>query len=380
MRKCKIVCLLLIVGGIIACNDKEDIAPVRIERVLLNKTTLVLHESDQEQLVATVLPENALVQVQWSSSDHTIASVSDGKVQAHKNGKVIITAQAGDKTANCTIQVLEKNPGAILTIDPDVPIFFEAYPASYDERKVAVTTNQPNWNVVADKDWIKIRKCPDGEPNFFVSAKPNTTSIVPLKAILTVTAGNAKPVEIEVTQEAISLLETAEVGDYFYLDGTFSKDLDPNKKCIGVVFVEKTGVDNGLIVAPDELERTTWALTATATGANSLSNGAENMEKIKLKKDWQRNYPTFAWCATKGEEWFMPARIQLNTLVSVASGEGFSTKLLRINGAKPILKDAYYWSSTEDASQSSWAWAYAKGINASVTKGASGAIRAVREF
>ena len=58
-------------------------------------------------LLATVEPYDATDKtVTWSTSDVSVATVSNGVITAIKMGAAIITAKAGDKTATCTITVL----------------------------------------------------------------------------------------------------------------------------------------------------------------------------------------------------------------------------------------------------------------------------------
>jgi len=62
-------------------------------------------EGEKVTLVATVLPAEAAKQVSWSSSNSQVASVATGVVSALSEGSVTITAQAGDKTASCQVNV-----------------------------------------------------------------------------------------------------------------------------------------------------------------------------------------------------------------------------------------------------------------------------------
>ncbi|MDP4276185.1 MAG: Ig domain-containing protein [Bacteroidota bacterium] len=77
----------------------------------LNKTDLTLDEGQEEQLMATVLPLDASdKQVVWSSSDTTIAVVSDaGLVKALKPGHTVVSAFTSDLVheATCQLTVLE---------------------------------------------------------------------------------------------------------------------------------------------------------------------------------------------------------------------------------------------------------------------------------
>ena len=85
-------------------------APVPVESVTLNKTSLNLEVGDiSEKLVATVLPENATNKaVSWTSSNSAVATVSDGVVTAVSAGTATITATADGKSAECTVTVTPK--------------------------------------------------------------------------------------------------------------------------------------------------------------------------------------------------------------------------------------------------------------------------------
>ena len=86
----------------VTVRDKE----IPVSSITLNKTTLSLEKNKTETLVATVSPDNAADKtVTWSTSDKSVATVSDGTVTAKKSGTATITARAGDKTATCTVTV-----------------------------------------------------------------------------------------------------------------------------------------------------------------------------------------------------------------------------------------------------------------------------------
>ena len=86
-------------------------SPIRPSQISLNKTDFVLEENSEEkvQLVATVKPDNALNKsVTWSSSDPSVASVSNnGVVVPHKSGRAVITAKTENGyTASCVVYVM----------------------------------------------------------------------------------------------------------------------------------------------------------------------------------------------------------------------------------------------------------------------------------
>ena len=80
-------------------------AAVAVTGVTLNKTSTEIIVGKNETLTATVAPDDATDKtVTWTSSDESIATVDEnGKVTAVAEGTATITAQAGDKTATCTV-------------------------------------------------------------------------------------------------------------------------------------------------------------------------------------------------------------------------------------------------------------------------------------
>ena len=135
------------------------------------------------------------------------------------------------------------------------------------------------------------------------------------------------------------------VGDY-YDDG----------KMQGVVFEVSADGKHGKIVC---LRETHYELQWTSNayeqirliGANDKYNGANNMAKVKQLADWQEMYPAFAWCASLGDGWYLPAIEELKKL--------FVDDVIRevVNSTLKIKGMAYnsdfdwdfpsYWSSTE---------------------------------
>ena len=77
-----------------------------------------------------------------------------------------------------------------------------------------------------------------------------------------------------------------------------------------------------------------------------------NMNKIKKLPNWKSNYPAFAWCASLGECWYLPA---FDELKLIYQNKSIINRRLNERGYGEILDD-FYWSSTEDVDKSDCAW------------------------
>lgn len=108
------------------CNvkvSKPGQVVIDVTEVRLDKTKLTLKKGQEYQLTATVLPLNATYNtVTWTSSNIEVATVSEtGLVKALAQGTVVITAEAGEKSAVCELTVTntESGGGDIEDMDPD---------------------------------------------------------------------------------------------------------------------------------------------------------------------------------------------------------------------------------------------------------------------
>lgn len=94
-----------------SCKKEKD-KSVAVTEVRLDKTATTLVEGDTEELMATVMPENATDKgIEWKSSDESVATVSqNGLVTALKEGSSAITVITNDGgfKATCDVTVNKK--------------------------------------------------------------------------------------------------------------------------------------------------------------------------------------------------------------------------------------------------------------------------------
>ena len=89
------------------CEVTVNKKVIQVSSVTLSTTSLALNKGESDVLVATVLPEDATDKtVTWSSSKTHVVSVDqNGLVHAVGGGSAVISANAGDITATCSVTV-----------------------------------------------------------------------------------------------------------------------------------------------------------------------------------------------------------------------------------------------------------------------------------
>ena len=100
------------------CNTPQPVpvSSVAISGSGVSNGKLSLKSGASVQLTATVNPSNATDKtVSWTSSNNSVAKVSDGKVTAVKAGTATITATAGGKTASVVVTVAD-NPVPVTSV------------------------------------------------------------------------------------------------------------------------------------------------------------------------------------------------------------------------------------------------------------------------
>ncbi|MBR2520725.1 MAG: S-layer homology domain-containing protein [Oscillospiraceae bacterium] len=76
-----------------------------VQAVVLDRTEAGVKVGETIILEAAIQPDGVQAEINWSSSDPSVASVDKGAVTGVKEGEAVITAAAGEKSASCSITV-----------------------------------------------------------------------------------------------------------------------------------------------------------------------------------------------------------------------------------------------------------------------------------
>lgn len=126
-----------------SCKKEKD-KSVAVTEVRLDKSATTLVEGDTEELMATVMPENATDKgIEWKSSDESVATVSQtGLVTALKEGSSAITVITNDGgfKATCDVTVNKK----VIVVTSVVLGNTELTLVEGEEEKLAVAVTPEN--------------------------------------------------------------------------------------------------------------------------------------------------------------------------------------------------------------------------------------------
>ena len=149
-----------------------------LESISIDPASTTMKVGETRTLAVVYNPDNASDKpaVVWSTSDTSVAVVTDGKVTTMKAGAVMITATAGEFTANCYITVENDTPiegtsnisliGTFLGTDWDQDLqLAEVEPNIYVVKHVTLITTDKlklrydnNWDVNRGGDFVELNK------------------------------------------------------------------------------------------------------------------------------------------------------------------------------------------------------------------------------
>lgn len=92
-----------------------SINDIKVEKITLDKTNVTLQVGEEEDLIPTITPSEAIDKnIEWLSSDKSIVTITDGRIRGIKEGKAIITARtSNNKSTTCEVTIKKATPGVL---------------------------------------------------------------------------------------------------------------------------------------------------------------------------------------------------------------------------------------------------------------------------
>ena len=225
-------------------NNTIDVASIT-----LNRSSLTLDIGETYTFIATVNPSNATnKKVTWSSSNGSIASVSNGKVTARSAGTVTITAKAGNKTASARVTVLEDEID-VTRVTINKSSFTLDIGETYTLRATVTPSNATNKKVTWSSSNSNIAS---------VSSSGRVTAKRAGTVTITAKAGNkSDTVKVTVLEEDYCRTNTVRVYSIGYISSSTIDDRYSYNDSYTVVYddledIEVIDIDYGIVTGNNE--------------------------------------------------------------------------------------------------------------------------------
>ena len=253
---------------------------IAVTSVSLDKPSASLKVGETVTLIATVKPDDATDKtVTWTTSDASVATVSNGVVTAKKIGTATITAKAGEKSATCAITV---NPTAVtgitldnatVTLKEGQEIQLTATVAPVDATDKTVTWSSNKTDIASVSNTGKVKAIKEGVATITAKAgsKEATCVVTVSKNVIAVTSVTLdKPSATLKVGETVTLTATVKPDDATDKTATWTtSDATVATVNNGVVIAKKVGT--ATITAKAGEKSATCAITVEPTPVTSVT-------------------------------------------------------------------------------------------------------------
>ena len=246
---------------------------VEVSSIILNTTAITINKNSQEQLYATILPENASDKsIVWTSDNEEVATVDEnGQVTAVGVGEANITAIAADGsgvTATCKVTVTPKLVTSVtldqseLTIERTYTAQLSATIAPEDADNRTVSWTSDNEEVATVDENGQVTAVGVGEANITATAADGSGITATCK--VTVTPKLVTSVTLDESELTIEKTYTAQ------LSATITPDDADNRTVTWTSDNEEVATvdENGLVTAVSVGEAN---ITATAVDGSGVT-------------------------------------------------------------------------------------------------------------
>ena len=299
-------------AGNVTATCSVTVGPVEVTSIQLSEKAVTMSPGEIFELTASVQPENATDKtITWSSSDTSIVTVAEGKLTAVDAGTAIITAQAGNFSAQCSVSV---NPIKVTAIElsqtsmellPGESYVLTAtvYPENATDKTVTWSSSDTDIAIVADG---MVKAVAVGSA--IVTAQSGN-----VKAECTVTVNPIEVTSVELSRTSVELLpgESVELTAAVYPENATDKTVtwsSSNTEVATVVDGKITAVAAGsaVITAQAGNVKAECSVTVTVIDVTSirisrtfatLSTG-ETLELTASVEPENATYKDIAWSSS----------------------------------------------------------------------------------
>ncbi len=303
-------------------NDENNGTPPVVEctSVTLSQTSLSLKVGDEADISATCTPSDVTdPTVNWSSSVPTVAKYDNGKIVALSQGSCTITAQCGDRKAECLVTVENKTfvesvrfdkTDYLVNINYQLKLVPIETPASADDRSYEISlSNEGIISAVKVDDGILVYALAAGSSELTVTytngatASANITVMDP-QNLITLNLKQALPVEVKninssnycisksnINSVEYSVLVADETSLYVTVTIKFTKTYDASEHGrVSATFNANVYDDSNALIASSPISDPFSTLNNQSTSSFSFNvpSDLETVEEITLEfTDWK---------------------------------------------------------------------------------------------
>ena len=285
------------------CSDYLTVtvsSTVPVTSVTLNRSSLSLEEGQTASLSATVCPDNATNKnVNWTSSNNNVATVSNGVVRAVAKGTAIITATAADgsgKSASCSVSVtgdvlvtnISVSPSSkSLTVGDACYLYETVTPSNATNKTVSwrstntgVATVNPNSGLVTAQG--------AGTATIYATAQDGSGKYGTCS--ISVNSVSVTSISISPKQKTLSKNETTALRATVYPCCSSNSVIWTSSN----TSVATVGTYTGIVTAKSDGTTTITARTVNGSKTDTCTITVDSRERVTVKKDSHSFYVKFS--------------------------------------------------------------------------------------
>ena len=257
-------------GTNLSASCSVEVVATPAESITLDRTEVTLKANETTTLTATILPETTTIKdVEWKSSDESVATVENGVVTAHQVGTATITVSTTDGTnlsASCEVKVVATPAESIALDRTEVTL-------KATETTTLTVTILPETTTIKDVVWSSSDESVATVENGVVTAHQVGTATITVSTtdgtnlsascFVEVVATPAESIALNRTEVTLKATETTTLKVTILPKTTTIKNVEWKSSDESVATVE-----NGVVTAQ---QVGTATITATTTDGTNLS-------------------------------------------------------------------------------------------------------------